>query len=112
MFNFYVSSKLIFTKYQQDLNIFFGEVRSDLCKNSGVGEEQILVSTLSTSGYGGEVWVSACSLDRVDMGEMPRWQNSRAWSCLLRAWFSYHTNLIRLYMIKFKCHNDIIINYI
>ena len=35
------------------------EVSIDLCKDAGVGVEQILVSTLSISGYGREVWLSA-----------------------------------------------------
>ena len=34
------------------------EVSSDLCKDAGVGVEQMLVSSLSISGYEGEVWFS------------------------------------------------------
>ena len=41
-----------------------------------------------------------------------RWQNSRTWSCLLRAWCSYHINIKRVCMIKFQCNNYIIINNI
>ena len=59
--------------YQKSLNISSGvycvknnpsEVRSDLCKVTGIGEEQILVSNFSISSYGGKIWVSAWSLDR------------------------------------------------
>ena len=64
MFNFYLSSTLIFTKYQQDLNAssridclknISSKVRSDLCKDAGIGGGNILVSTLPISGCGGEV---------------------------------------------------------
>ena len=50
--------------YQKNLNISSGvycvknnpsEVRSDLCKVTGIGEEQILVSTFSISSYGGKI---------------------------------------------------------
>ena len=84
MVNFSVSSKLIFTKYQQGLDLSSGEycvqnnsseVRNDLFKDSWIGGKKKLVSTFSISGCWGVVWFTTWNLDRVVNGVCSSWGN-------------------------------------
>ena len=59
------------------------ELRSNLCKATGLGEGQRLMCNFSRSGCGGKLFVSSWFLERVGKGVVRSGENDKvAWLCL------------------------------